>query len=104
MLFAPAHLSISPSRRPSSARAGLVLGALVALAGLDIPTRGGFDAPAEARTRLTQGWTGRTVAVALLATRPDRWGRWLAGLALPGGPHRSTGLLNGRLGRVPPEI
>src|ERR1700691_1900467 len=61
-------------------------GRLVRLAGLDIPTHGGFDAAAAARARLTHGWRGRTVAVALLATRPDRWGRWLADLALPDGP------------------
>jgi endonuclease YncB( thermonuclease family) len=78
-------------------------GRLIRLAGLDIPTRGGFDAVAEARARLA-GWTGRTVAVALLAARPDRWGRWLADLALPDGPDASTELLNAGLARVRPEF
>jgi len=141
MSFAPAHLSISRFRRLSVARAGVALGALLALAGggasvaacgiaassakvvavteraefrlddgrlvrlagLDIP-RGGFDAAAAARARLTDRWTGRTVAVALLATRPDRWGRWLADLALPDGPDASTELLNAGLARVRPEF
>jgi endonuclease YncB( thermonuclease family) len=79
-------------------------GRLVRLDGLDIPTRGGFDAAAEARALLTDRWAGRTVAVALLATRPDRWGRWLADLALPGGPDASTELLNAGLARVRPEF
>jgi endonuclease YncB( thermonuclease family) len=79
-------------------------GRLLRLAGLDIPTRGGFDAAAEARARLTDGWTGKTVAVALLATRPDRWGRWLADLALPEGSDASTELLNAGLARVRPEF
>jgi endonuclease YncB( thermonuclease family) len=141
MSFAPMHLSISRFRRPSAARAGLALAAVIALvggggsvaacgvasgsakveavteraeirlddgrlvrlAGLDIP-RGGFDATAAARARLTDRWTGRTVAVALLATRPDRWGRWLADLALPDGPDASTELLNAGLARVRPEF
>jgi endonuclease YncB( thermonuclease family) len=78
-------------------------GRLVRLAGLDIP-RGGFDAAAAARARLTDGWTGKTVAVALLANRADRWGRWLADLALPDGPDASTELLNAGLARVRPEF
>jgi endonuclease YncB( thermonuclease family) len=79
-------------------------GRLVRLAGLDISMRGGFDAAAAARARLTDGWTGRTVAVALLAARPDRWGRWLADLALPDGSDASTELLNAGLARVRPEF
>lgn len=79
-------------------------GRLVRLAGLDIPTGGGFDAIAPARARLTEGWMGKIVAVALLAARPDRWGRWLADLALPDGPAASTELLNAGLARVRPEF
>ena len=79
-------------------------GRIVRLAGLDIPTRDGFDAAAMARAQLTKGWAGRTVAVALLAARPDRWGRWLADLALPEGLAASTELLNAGLARVRPEF
>ena len=79
-------------------------GRLVRLAGLDIPTGGGFDAAAGARARLTEGWAGGNVAVALLAARPDRWGRWLADLALPDRPDASTELLNAGLARVRPEF
>jgi endonuclease YncB( thermonuclease family) len=79
-------------------------GRLVRLAGLDIPARGGFDAAALARARLTEGWIGKNVNVAVLAARPDRWGRWLADLTLPDGPAASTELLNAGLARVHPEF
>jgi hypothetical protein len=133
MSSASLHLSISRSLRLSAARC-LVLGAVLASAsgGASVAACGvasgsakveavteraeirlddgrlvrlaGLDAAAAARARLTDGWTGRTVAVALLAARPDRWGRWLADLALPDGSDASTELLNAGLARVRPEF
>jgi endonuclease YncB( thermonuclease family) len=90
----------------SQAQIRLGDGRLIRLAGLDIPSaaRGGFDALAPARALLTAGWAGKTVSVALLAPRPDRWGRWLADLALPGGLAPSTQLLGAGLALVRPEF
>ena len=81
-------------------------GRLLRLAGLDVPdaASGGFDAAAAARTLLTRDWAGRNVAVAWLAPRPDRWGRWLADLATPEGSTASMELLNAGLARVRPEF
>jgi endonuclease YncB( thermonuclease family) len=79
-------------------------GRLVRLAGLDIPASAGFDARSAARALLAEHWAGSTVAVALLAAGPDRWGRWLADLALPERPSASTELLQAGLARVRPEF
>jgi endonuclease YncB( thermonuclease family) len=80
-------------------------GRLVRLAGLDVPTlpRGGFDAAAPARARLAGRWAAKEVAVAPLAPKPDRWGRWLADLSLPDGASAATDLLNAGFARVTPE-
>jgi endonuclease YncB( thermonuclease family) len=84
----------------------LVDGRLIRLGGLDIPgaARGGFDALTPARALLTAGWVGKTVSVAPLAPRPDRWGRWLADVSSPDGLAASTALLGAGLARVRPEF
>jgi endonuclease YncB( thermonuclease family) len=81
-------------------------GRLVRFAGLDVPTsaHGGFDAATPARARLAERWEGTQVAVALLAPKPDRWGRWLADLSSPDGASASMELLNAGLARVRPEF
>ena len=81
-------------------------GRLVRLAGLDVPARarGGFDAATPARAKLADRWVGTPVAVALLAPKPDRWGRWLADLSSPDGASASLELLDAGLARVRPEF
>jgi endonuclease YncB( thermonuclease family) len=81
-------------------------GRLVRLAGLDVPmiARGGFDAATPARARLADRWVGKDVAVASLATKPDRWGRWLADLSTADGASAATDLLNAGFARVRPEF
>jgi endonuclease YncB( thermonuclease family) len=81
-------------------------GRLVRLAGLDIPTpaRGGFDAATPARARLVEHWMGTSAAVAPLAPKPDRWGRWLVDLSLPDGASASMELLGAGFALVRPEF
>jgi endonuclease YncB( thermonuclease family) len=73
-------------------------GRLVRLAGLDI------SEPAAARAMLQRDWVGRSVAVRLLAPRPDRWGRWLADLSTSDGESAAFDLLTAGLARVRPEF
>ena len=81
-------------------------GRLARLAGLDIPNaaHGGFDAATPARARLAAGWSGKSVGVALLAPRPDRWGRWPVDLSSPEGTSAAAELLGAGLARVRPEF
>jgi endonuclease YncB( thermonuclease family) len=81
-------------------------GRLVRLAGLDVPApaRGGFDAATPARAKLAERWVGTQVSLALLAPKPDRWGRWLADLSAPDGASAAMELINAGLARVRPEF
>ncbi len=73
-------------------------GRILRLAGLDIA------APAEARALLTRDWVGKNVRVAMLAPRPDRWGRWLADLTSEDGDSAASDLLTAGVARVQPEF
>jgi len=73
-------------------------GRLLRLAGLDAP------APDLALDRLAEAWSDRPLKLALLAPRPDRWGRWLADLAAPDGASLSDDLLRAGALRVKPEF
>ncbi len=85
-------------------------GRLVRLAGLDVPApeRGEPETAANARAFLSGRLTGREVALAAFAAKPDRWGRILAdlGLADPAGGAESaaTALLSRGFARVRPEF
>lgn len=81
-------------------------GRVFRLAGLDSPgaAAGGVDAGALARELLTKDWVGKNVAVAVLASRPDRWGRWLGDLAARDGGSAAIDLLRAGLARVRPEF
>jgi endonuclease YncB( thermonuclease family) len=73
-------------------------GRLLRLAGLDAPQ------PELALDRLAANWTDRPLQVALLAPRPDRWGRWLADLAAPEGASLTDDLIRAGALRVKPEV
>ena len=73
-------------------------GRLARLAGLDAPE------PAAAKARLDAVGLDKRLSVAVLAPRPDRWGRWLVDLAVPDGASLSDVLLAEGLVRVAPEF
>lgn len=73
-------------------------GRLTRLAGLDAAS------PAAARERLLAEGSGRPLKVAVLAPRPDRWGRWLVDLSAVDGASLSDDLLAHGLVRVKPEF
>ena len=81
-------------------------GRVLRLAGLDIPTsaRDGFNAATPARARLAEGWAVKSVVVASVAAKPDRWGRWPADLVSPEGVSVSMELVGAGLARVRPEF
>jgi len=67
-------------------------------AGLDFPS------PGAARERLVANGREKPLRIAVLAPRPDRWGRWLVDLADSGGASLSDDLLKAGLTRVKPEF
>ena len=73
-------------------------GRLLRLAGLDAP------APDLALDRLAELWADRPLKLALLAPRPDRWGRWLADLSAPDGASLGDDLLRAGALRVKPDF
>jgi endonuclease YncB( thermonuclease family) len=72
-------------------------GRMLRLAGLDAP------APDLALDRLAETWTDKPLKIALLAPRPDRWGRWLADLETTDGASLSDDLILAGVLRVAPE-
>lgn len=68
------------------------------LAGLVAP------APGLARDFVAARWTGRPLRAAVLAPKPDRWGRWLVDLVDADGASLSDELLRAGLVRVAPEF
>ena len=73
-------------------------GRLLRLAGLDAP------APEWALDGLAADWADRPLKLALLAPRPDRWGRWLADLSAPDGASLTDALIRAGALRVKPEF
>ena len=71
-------------------------GKLMRLAGLDVL--------ASARAHIDASWERKPLKLALLAARPDRWGRWLADLSTPEGTDLADDLLDAGLARVKPEF
>jgi len=72
-------------------------GKLARLAGLDV------FSPAQAR--IEGNWAPKKpLKLALLAPRPDRWGRWLADLSTPDGADLADDLLGAGFARVKPEF
>jgi hypothetical protein len=72
-------------------------GRLLRLAGLEAP------APELALDRVAAEWADRPLQLSLLASRPDRWGRWLADLAAPNGDSLSDDLIRAGSLRIRPE-
>ena len=86
-------------------------GRLVRLGGLDVPNedRGASETARAARDFLSRRLVGREADLIVLAGTPDRWGRTVADLSLPGpdqGPDGSTAaaMLAAGLARVRPEF
>jgi len=73
-------------------------GRLLKLEGLDAPE------PELALDRLADAWTDRPLKIALLAPRPDRWGRWLADLDAPDGASLTLDLIRAGALRVKTEF
>ena len=78
-------------------------------AGLDVPDagRGEAETAEDSRAWLGQRLLGREVALRRLGAKPDRWGRLLADVALPGADANpaplSLALLSAGMARVRPE-
>lgn len=78
---------------------GLADGRILRLAGLDVGKAGG-----EAKARLSEAWAGREAEAAILAPKPDRWGRFPADLGAPDAPSAAIDLIGRGLARVRPEF
>jgi hypothetical protein len=64
----------------------------------------GLDVFSLARSRIAANWAQKPLKLALLAPRPDRWGRWLADFAAPAGQNLTDDLIDAGLARVKPEF
>lgn len=65
----------------------------------------GIDATgARARDIFARGWEGKSVRIALLAPRPDRWGRWLVDIFDQAGGSAAIDLLSAGAALVRPEF
>jgi len=86
-------------------------GKIVRLGGLDVPNadRGARQVANAARDFLSRRLVGREMDLVVIAGAPDRWGRTVADLILPGADGKADGsaaaaLLSAGLARVRPEF